>query len=205
MVTTPRASGTPTTKIVDALDESFYSSFGSVEPAGVPTVHAVDVSDSMTWNAAGQVLMASEAAAAMALVTARTEPQAAIMGFSHRLVPLDISPRERLDDVMTKIRRMTMGSTDVSLPMLWAMDEGLTDVAHFTISNDGEVNTGGCTRIRRWRCTGRSTTRRRGLSQMAFTSTNITVAEPGDPGSLDVSGFDAAVPRLLADFGGGRV
>jgi len=36
---------------------------------------------------------------------------------------------------MTKIRRMTMGSTDVSLPMLWAMDEGLTDVAHFTISN----------------------------------------------------------------------
>jgi len=33
----------PTTKIVDALDESFYSSFGSVEPAGVPTVHAVDV------------------------------------------------------------------------------------------------------------------------------------------------------------------
>ena len=195
----------PVPKVTDALDESFYASFGSVEPAGVPTVHAVDVSDSMTWNAAGKVLMAAEAAAAMALVTARTEPQAAIMGFSHRLVDLNISPRERLDDVMAKIRRMTMGSTDISLPMLWAMDEGLEDVGHFTIGTDGEVNTGRMhphQALAQYRERHNPAAR---LSQMAFTSTWMTVAEPGDPGSLDVSGFDAAVPRLLADFGGGRV
>ncbi len=38
-----------------------------------------------------------------------------------------------------------------------------------------------------------------------MTATDISIADPDDPGSMDVSGFDAAVPTLLADFSRGDV
>ena len=43
------------------------------------------------------------------------------------------------------------------------------------------------------------------LAVVALTSTRTTIADPADPGQLDVSGFDAAVPTLLADFSRGDV
>jgi len=40
---------------------------------------------------------------------------------------------------------------------------------------------------------------------IATTPTEFSIADPGDPGTLDVSGFDAAVPRLLADHSRGDI
>src|SRR5690606_25899576 len=44
------ATWTPVQRIVDALDEAFYASFGAVEPAGKRTLVALDVSGSMSWG-----------------------------------------------------------------------------------------------------------------------------------------------------------
>ena len=43
------------------------------------------------------------------------------------------------------------------------------------------------------------------MSVVAMTATDFTIADPADPGSLDVSGFDSAVPKLLADFARGDI
>ena len=32
------------------------------------------------------------------------------------------------------------------------------------------------------------------------TTTDFTIADPADPGMLDIAGFDAALPTLLTDF-----
>jgi 60 kDa SS-A/Ro ribonucleoprotein len=34
----------------------------------------------------------------------------------------------------------------------------------------------------------------------AMTATNFTVADPSDPGMLDIAGFDTAAPAVMAEF-----
>ena len=73
----------PVPKIVDALDAAFYATFQNVEPCGKPVLLALDVSGSMDGSMiAGSCLSAREASAAMALVTAATEPDCEIIAFS---------------------------------------------------------------------------------------------------------------------------
>jgi 60 kDa SS-A/Ro ribonucleoprotein len=38
---------------------------------------------------------------------------------------------------------------------------------------------------------------------VGMTATNFSIADPNDPGSLDVAGFDSAVPQLITDFSRG--
>ena len=66
----------PVSRVVDALDAAFYKAFSNVEPAGKRTLLALDVSGSMACGSiAGTSLTPREASAAMAMVTARTEPR----------------------------------------------------------------------------------------------------------------------------------
>jgi 60 kDa SS-A/Ro ribonucleoprotein len=36
-------------------------------------------------------------------------------------------------------------------------------------------------------------------------SNGFTIADPQDPGMLDVVGFDASAPKLISDFSAGRL
>lgn len=38
------------------------------------------------------------------------------------------------------------------------------------------------------------------LVVVGLTATDFTIADPADPGMLDISGFDSALPTLLTDF-----
>src|SRR5216684_2874165 len=73
----------PVSAIVDALDAAFYATFSNVEPCNKPVLLALDVSGSMAGSMiAGSCISAREASAAMALITAATEPEHEIIGFS---------------------------------------------------------------------------------------------------------------------------
>jgi 60 kDa SS-A/Ro ribonucleoprotein len=43
------------------------------------------------------------------------------------------------------------------------------------------------------------------MSVVGMTATDFTIADPEDPGTLDVAGFDSATPSLLADFARGDI
>lgn len=43
------------------------------------------------------------------------------------------------------------------------------------------------------------------LIVMGMTATNFTIADPTDPGMLDICGFDSAVPELVKEFVLGRI
>lgn len=194
----------PVSQIVDALNDAFYAAFENVEPTGKRYVLGIDCSASMTWpennlSACGN-MQAREGAAAMALITASREKQHAIMGFSGSFVPLNISPRQRLDDVCNAIGRIDAGNTNCSLPMLWAVENKINaDV--FIVYTDNETNYHGsihpCQALQQYR---EKTGIPAKLIVCGMTATQFSIADDSDIGMLDIVGFDTASPQLISDF-----
>src|SRR6185369_17114938 len=150
----------PVSAIVDALDAAFYATFSNVEPCNKPVLLALDVSGSMAASMiAGSSISAREASAAMALITAATEPEHEIIAFSAPergceshfpcyggmhgggepgITRVDLSPRMRLAEVIKRIEGIPMGGTDCALPMLWAARNRL-NVSGFITYTDNET------------------------------------------------------------------
>lgn len=207
-----RGSGawTPTPAVVDALDAAFYAAFGAVEPAGKRMLLGVDVSGSMGVPVSGLPITAREASAALALVQLATEPNSAAYGFSTRggygrdtvLAPLGISPRRRLDDALRVVDAMPFGGTDCALPMLYALEKGLA-VDTFVVYTDNETWHGSIHPHQALREYREATGIAARLVVVGMTATQFTIADPSDPGMLDVAGFDSAVPGLITEFARG--
>jgi 60 kDa SS-A/Ro ribonucleoprotein len=201
---------TPNRRIVDALDQAFYAAFGNVEPSGKRTLIALDVSASMGWGSvAGMPISAREASAAMALVTMATEDEVDVVGFtgghgSNALTELSISPRQRLDDVIRTVSGLPMGPTDCALPMLWAQANGRKyDAIH--VWTDSETWAGRIHPFQALKAYRETTGLDTRLVVAGTTATDFSIADPRDPGMLDVVGFDSAAPQLIADFSAGRI
>lgn len=79
-----------------------------MQPTGKRFLLALDVSGSMESPVLGSAsVTARTASAAMAMVTARTEQNYHIVGFSERLVPLRIDARMSLSDVCRTINSVS--------------------------------------------------------------------------------------------------
>lgn len=197
---------TPVGKVVDALDDAFYLSFDNVEPTGKRWMLALDVSGSMTWsNIAGVPgLTPRVASSAMAMVIARTEEDYVIGAFSHGISILDISPKQRLDDVMRRVDGLDFGSTDCSLPMVWARKEK-KDFDVFAVYTDSETN---CNKIhpslalQQYRKARNIPAK---LIVVATEATEFSIADPKDTGMMDVVGFSTDTPSVMNSFVRGEI
>jgi 60 kDa SS-A/Ro ribonucleoprotein len=211
---------TPKRQIIDALDAAFYAAFNTVEPAGKRTLLALDISASMTVAASGLPISCREVTAALALVTMATEPDCDVVGFTgggwgwngrnsarnatQDLTELAISPRQRLDDAIRTISNLPMGGTDCALPMLWALETG-RQYDTVVVMTDNETWAGAIhphQALERYRQRTGIPTK---LVVMGMTATDVSIADPNDPGSLDIAGMDSAVPNLIADFSRGSL
>jgi 60 kDa SS-A/Ro ribonucleoprotein len=200
----------PVAAIVEALNAAFYTAFRAVEPTGKRLVLALDVSGSMgASQVAGSALTAREAAAAMALVTAATEEQWQILGFTAEdgrpwtqgaaLTPLAIGPSMRLDQAVAATADLRFGATDCSLPMRWALKRGVKADA-FVVYTDSETWAGPVHPVQALRKYREKTGIPAKLVVVGLVSNGFSIADPADPGMLDVVGFDAAAPAVIADF-----
>jgi 60 kDa SS-A/Ro ribonucleoprotein len=210
-----RGSGkwTPDRRVIDALDEAFYSAFPAVQPAGKRTLVALDVSGSMGSSMLSSVpLSAREASAALSLVLMATEPEVDVVAFTSgksdwwtpSITQLSISPRQRLNDAVRAVSNLPFGGTDCALPMTWALKKK-REYDTFIVITDSESWAGSIhphQALRQYR--ERMVPHARQIV-VAMTATKFSVADPADPGSLDVVGFDAAVPTLIADFSRGGI
>src|SRR5437764_284552 len=219
-----RTEWSPVREVVDALDAAFYTAFGNVEPAGKRLLLALDVSGSMMSGWVGGVpnLTPRDASAALALVTAATEPHYETVGFfagkggwkSHTksqwgfgeqgLTPLPISPRQRLDDVVKTMSDLPFGGTDCSLPMLYAQAHE-REVDAFVIYTDSETWAGDLHPVQALRDSRQVSGIDARLVVVGMVSNGFTIADPADPGMLDVVGFDTATPQLISDFARGAL
>jgi len=205
----------PVSAVMDALDEAFYATFQNVEPCGKPVLLALDVSGSMAGSMiAGSCISAREASAAMALITAATEPEREIIAFSAParggyggmhgggepgITRVNLSPRMRLADVIKVIAAIPMGGTDCALPMVWAARNKL-NVAGFISYTDSETWAGNihpAQALRQYRSEFVGDAK---AVVVGMTSNGFTLADPNDRGMLDVVGFNTSAPAVISDF-----
>lgn len=209
--------------IVGALDKSFHLAFGNVEPAGKRFLLGLDVSGSMGSLIGGGAggLTCRDATAAMALVTAATEPQTHAIAFTSGgetidfdngggmyrrggVTPFPISGEDSLGGVVQQMNALQYGGTDCALPMLYALLNGIeADV--FVVYTDNETWAGSIHPAQALEKYRRETGIEAKLVVVGMTSTEFTIANPADPGMLDVVGFDTATPNLISAFARGEL
>ncbi|HEY1370767.1 MAG TPA: TROVE domain-containing protein [Gaiellaceae bacterium] len=214
---------TPVREVVDALDAAFYTAFGNVEPAGKRLLLALDVSGSMGggWVAGVPGLTPRDASAALALVTAATEERYEVLGFfagrggwktgtrrpgwgHDGLTPLAISPRQRLDDAVKAVSNLPFGGTDCALPTLFARARK-REIDRFVIYTDSETWAGHVHPAQALRDYRQASGIDARLVVVGMVSNGFSIADPADPGMLDVVGFDTATPQLISDFARGAL
>jgi 60 kDa SS-A/Ro ribonucleoprotein len=199
-----RGTWDPVPAVVDALDAAFYATFQNVQPTGKRWLLALDVSGSMSMGTVAGVpgLTPRDASGAMALVTAATERHYSVFGFSTTFMPLTISPRQRLDDVLKTTDNLPFAGTDCALPMVHALEQKLK-VDVFVVYTDSETWYGKihpAQALRRYREQMGIPAR---LIVVSMVANPFSIADPEDAGMLDVVGFDTASPAVMADFARG--
>ena len=217
-------SWTPVREIVDALDAAFYTAFENVEPTGKRLLLALDVSGSMAGGAVAGVpgLTPRDASAALALVTAATETRYETVGFfsgnggyakrgrgrwsgrGDGVTPLAISPRQRLDDAVRTVSGLPFGGTDCALPMLYALDRE-REIDTFVIYTDSETWAGDVHPAEALADYRRASGIDARLVVVGMVSNGFSIANPADPGMLDVVGFDTRTPQLVSEFARGAL
>ncbi|QDT14641.1 TROVE domain-containing protein [Alienimonas californiensis] len=204
----------PSGRVTAALDGAFRAAFDAVEPTGKRFLIGLDVSGSMGWSLAGTAITCREAAAALAIVTAATEPACHVVGFTGangtrwRLGSPGVAPLPAVNasaSVAAAVQAVTdlpFGPTDCALPMLYALEQRLA-VDVFVVLTDNETWCGAvhpAEALRRYR---RATGIDAKLAVVGLTSTGFSIADPKDPGMLDLVGFDTATPTVLSRFAAG--
>jgi 60 kDa SS-A/Ro ribonucleoprotein len=187
--------------VTDALNDAFYKSFKYVEPSGSRMLLGLDVSGSMDGGSVAGVagITPREASAAMALVTANTEKQHAFMAFTDRFVPIDISPRWRLNQVIEKTSRLPFGRTDCALPMIWALTNKV-EVDTFVVYTDSETWAGNVHPVQALAKYRKESGIPAKLVVVGMVSNGFSIADPNDRGMMDVVGFDTAAPQIISEF-----
>lgn len=198
-------------RIVDALNDAFYASFGYLEKDNSRTYIGLDVSGSMSAEVTPG-LSCAEAASAMCMAIAETQNQYVIKGFSstgmqrytlHRegtiMRDLGISPKQRLDTIVRSVYNNTFGATDCALPMLDAAKNKIP-VDVFVIYTDNETWFGNIHPSQALKKYRKEMGIDAKLVVCGMTANNFTIADPTDLGMMDVVGFDPTVPQVIQSF-----
>lgn len=209
----------PVAGIIDALDSCFYLSFDNVEATGKRIMLALDVSSSMgNPEIAGMTgITPRVGSAAMAMVTAQVEKKVVITAFSAGgidykrygasrwpgydagISTLDLSPRQRLDDLVQVMTHLPFSGTDCALPMLYALDKGL-EIDAFVIYTDNETWAGNVHPSQALQEYRRKMGIPAKLVVVGMAANDFSIADPADAGMMDVVGFDTVAPQLISDF-----
>ena len=220
-----RGEWNPVREVVDALDAAFYASFGNVEPTGKRLLLALDVSGSMDVAAASRAFPAcprvthpprsrssprrrrsgTRSSASRRAVSASAQLGRRCSRAAHDgLTPLAISPRQRLDDAIRTVSDLPFGGTDCALPMLYAQARE-REIDTFVVYTDSETWAGDIHPAQALRDYRQASGIDARLVVVGMVSNGFSIADPNDPGMLDVVGFDTATPQLISDFASGAL
>lgn len=209
----------PTRRLVAALNDAFYLSYGAVEPSGKNIAAALDVSGSMGVSIQGfSNFSCYEVEAALALVFLNTEQNVQLLAFSDKMVDIPFKRSDTIGEAHRKLTKIPMGGgTYCSLPIRHALKTGL-DVDAFVTMTDSETYDGtghgrsyGYNRyetipaaenrsvsdyLRHYR---EEVGHRVTHSVLGFVSNGFTIGDPNDPDILNVAGLDSSVPQLVSN------
>jgi hypothetical protein len=201
-------SWTVSGQVRDKLTTTFLRSFKNVTPTGKRYMAALDVSGSMSAMCMGSpAISCREASAALALVLYETEPHVYLRGFTAAQVPgagfYNFDPYVKRGMTLEQFITATnspFGSTDCSLPMCRAIAENL-DVDVFIVMTDSETYAGSMhpqVALENYRKHANKPNAK--LIVMGMTANCLTIADPNDRNTLNLAGFDASMPEIIAMF-----
>lgn len=192
----------PIPAIVNALETAIDLSFGVLPPAsGKRVLLGLDTSGSMMAPAKGvkAAMSCREAGTIMALAVAKSEPDATIVGFHTEHFPLDISFRDRYQTAMATVRNAPSGGTDCSLPIRYALDNGL-EIDAFIILTDEENWAGRMHPVEALQEYRRLTGIQAKMIAVGMQAVGYSVVWPDDAGCLALVGMDTSVPQIINSF-----
>ncbi|MCG6552746.1 MAG: TROVE domain-containing protein [Candidatus Magnetominusculus sp. LBB02] len=190
------------TKIVEALDSAFTLSFGNVTPTNKNILIGLDVSGSMAGSMIPNCgnMSARDVGSALCMITARTEANYYVHGFSTTFLDLKITGKQSLTEVIRKVNALPFEATDCAVPMLYALENKL-DVDVFIIYTDSETWIGNIhpfQALQQYRLQMNKPAAK--LIVVGMTSTGFSIADPTDPNQLDIVGCDANIPQIIYEF-----
>lgn len=215
-------SWSPNDKIVKALDLAFELSFKNVVPSNKRILNAIDVSGSMTAQCnggSGMPITCHQGAAVMALMMARVEPFCHSVSFTVNrsengyynysgkpdLTELPLRKETTLEEAFKMTQKSNFGMTDCAMPMIYALEKKM-EIDTFIVYTDSETYYGkihpfeALKKYRREMNLPHSK-----LVCVGMQSNGFTIADPTDPGMLDVVGFDGATPEIITNFSAGKI
>lgn len=199
-----RSGGTfqPNMGAVELLNRAFYKAFETAPAAGKRTLVGVDVSPSMT-GVTPLGLTSAEIAMVLAMKIIVSEPDSLALGFANGLADLGIHKLTTIENALQIARSHSnrWSATNPGILIEWATREKVA-VDTFVVITDNEVNHGHHVPdlLRKYR---RESGIPAKLAVVATTATRFSIADPRDPGMLDIAGFGADVPALLTEFSRG--
>ena len=199
-----KLSWSPVQRVVDALDTAFKLAFGNVEPTRKRMMLALDVSGSMDTTVPGTSISCREASAAMALITCATEAACSVVAFgARRLTPVAIKGSMTVTQAV-RVSDMNFGATDCALPMLHALKKRIA-IDCFVVYTDSETYFGSVhpqVALQQYRA---ATGIQAKLVVVGMVSNRLTIADPSDPHTLNLAGFDTSTPEVLSLFARGEL
>lgn len=188
----------PVPAIEQALEEAFYLAYGNVRKTGKSLLFGLDISGSMTASMAGPISCA-EGTAALTLIHANVEDDYHVMGFANTFVKLNIRKGMRLAEALKQISGKAFGSTDCSLPAQWAL-KNKVQIGGIVVATDNETFAGSIHPYQALTKYREAMVPDLRQVVVGMTATEFTIADPKDKLSMDVVGFDASAPNVMADF-----
>jgi 60 kDa SS-A/Ro ribonucleoprotein len=188
-------------QITEALNKAFYKSFEYVVPTGKNIFLGCDVSASMSAPmSAAPLLSCCEGVAAMAMQLARTEQNYFLSRFNTGIEPVKIGPTNSLENTLGYFRDINGGGTDCSLPMIYARQRKLK-VDAFIVLTDSETYAGQVHPHEALKAYRESSgIKDAKLIVVGMVANPFTIANPNDPGMLDVVGYSTNTPKAISTF-----
>jgi 60 kDa SS-A/Ro ribonucleoprotein len=191
----------PVPEVCAALEDAFYLGFDAVQPTGKRFLFGIDVSGSMSSHINGTNVSSAEAAGCLAMLGVRTEPRSYAFGFAHSFVDLKITAKDSLPEVYRKVQMSNFGSTDCSVAINHARSKKL-EVDAFVIITDCETYAGSIHPSQALRLYRKEMGIEAKMIVIGTASNRFTIADPNDPGQLDICGFDTSIPTIINNFVG---
>jgi len=147
-------------------------------------------------------MAAFEAAASLAFVVQKTEPNVVVLAFADDGLGwvVDFTPHQRVDDAINHLHKYS-GGTDCTIPIRWAAHNKV-DVDVISIFTDeetwaGPVHVSQALKMYRDKINPKA---KLVADNFVAVGTSFIEDKKEDGGVLRVVGFDTNVPALIADF-----
>jgi 60 kDa SS-A/Ro ribonucleoprotein len=193
---------TPIPAVTNALHDALLKSYRYTDKLNINVKIAIDSSGSMFWDSSmtKSGLYAGETAMAMAAWLVKQEDFVSVEFFSNGTVPTGINKSTSIFEMIKLIRESGHGGTNCAAPIIDAINKR-QNVDLFCVFTDNETNgyhAGHASEyLKKYRAMFNKDAK---MVVVGMTATDCSIADPNDPGMLDVAGFDASLPQIIEAF-----